>query len=259
MEPATQYSSLLSLDTEILATIAKHLKPQHLYKLMQTCRSVKNAVDNEQYWERLALHVIFRHHAKMETENINYGEKRIFPQLKGLHNLLNLEHGYCKTLDIIESRVRYLMLTDEVEEDNWKVLESAPITQLVWAGEARITKPFIPNPNFDSDDMTTFDPHENCINPDIVNHYRDTPVSTMKDVVRREFMYKRDDSIPNGNRFLRKFENAIDDDNSISREIKAKFMKTLERLMRDLFCEVGDQRRVNFADVADIARRFDDH
>jgi len=40
--------------------ITTHLKPRHVYKLMLTSKAVKAAVDTEKYWERPAVHIMFR-------------------------------------------------------------------------------------------------------------------------------------------------------------------------------------------------------
>ncbi len=216
MEPATQSSHLLSLGPEILSTIAKHLKPRHLYKLMQTSKYVKKTVDTEDYWERAAIHIIFRHFSEVELDT-RYVTGPNFPKLSGLLNLVNLEFGYYKTINLIIERVRFVMQNDEEEENNWKELANSPLSVMVRAGEARVI--------CESDD-------------DIIELYKAQPANTMKDVVYREILFQRSTVRDRycGGKIQREFLNDIDDMNFISRAHKAKIMERVSNFISDMEC-----------------------
>jgi hypothetical protein len=217
------------LGPELVMMIARHLLPRHLYKLMQTSKFVKKTVDTEEYWERVALHSVFRHYDI--TEIMECDEKdRVFPKLSGLYYLVNLEHGYCKTMDIIIARVRDVMGRDyDCDDKTWKTLVNAPISTLVRAGEKEICTDL----GFVFDTLT-------------VNSYKEHPAVTMKDVVKREVNNDIGKDTPS-KRQLRKFKHKMDDDIYFSRTDKKRFMQDFSELMSDLWYD--QECSIDFGDV----------
>jgi hypothetical protein len=51
---------LQALNPELILQITTHLKPRYVYRLMQASKKMLKLVDTEQYWERPAVHVMFR-------------------------------------------------------------------------------------------------------------------------------------------------------------------------------------------------------
>jgi len=214
--PATQIT-LLQLSPEILSMISQHLKPRHLYKLMQTSKQVKSIVDSEEYWSRAAVHAVFRHFPATEIMDCD-DESRIYPKLTGLYNLVNLDMGYYETINKIISRVRNMMATESEPPANdpllnWKELAGAPLSTLVRAGEAAVR----------------VDPFE----------YQDAYIAylqdaeTMKDVVKRETLREMKIMTPLDIK-LRKFQREMDDDSSQSIQTKRCFMQKFSRLCSDI-------------------------
>ena len=235
-ERANQNIPFYRLGPELIMMIARHLLPRHLYKLMQTSKSVKNTIDTEEYWERVALHSVFRHFDITEIMDWYDEKDRIFPRLSGLYHLVNLEHGYCKTMDIIIARVRVVMGRDyDGDDGSWKLLVNAPISTLVRAGEREICTGL--GIGFD---MST------------IRYYKEHPAVTMKDVAKREVSSGMENDTPS-RRKLRKFLHKMDDDPYFSRTDKTRFMKDFSQLMLGLW----DDEPSNF-DFGDVGFRVGD-
>ena len=45
--------------------IGLHLQPRHVFKLMQTSKAIRRCVDNDEYWERAALHMQWVEHFRL--------------------------------------------------------------------------------------------------------------------------------------------------------------------------------------------------
>jgi len=163
-------------------------------------------------------------------------ECRIFPKLSGLYDLVNLEHCYCKTMDIIIARVRDVMGRDyDCDDKTWKTLVNAPISTLVRAGEKEICTCFAFCANVNQ------------------SYYKEHPALTMKDVAERKVNMDIGIDTPS-NRRLRKFLHKMDDDPYFSRTDKTRFMKEFSDLMLDLY---DDQpASVNF--LGDVGFRVGD-
>jgi hypothetical protein len=229
VERANQNIPFYRLGPELIMMIARHLLPRHFYKLMQTSKYVKNTIDTEEYWERVALYYVFRN---FEITEIMYcdDKDRIFPKLSGLYYLVNLEHGYNKTMDIIVARVRDIMGRDYDDDGSWKPLVNAPIAMLVRAGEREMC-----NGLGWGFGMST------------IRFYKEHPAVTMKDVAKREVDLNMVHDTPS-RRKLRKFQHKMDDDTYFSRKDKTRFMKDFETIMDDLWD--GKPCEVNFGDVS---------
>jgi len=232
---AAPKSTLLSLGPELLLSIGCHLKPRHLYKLMQTSKTIKAAVDTEEYWARVAVHIVFRHFDRVEI----YGDDNvIFPRLSGLYDLVNLEHGYCKTIDIIIERVRKVMSMKETDKYAykqfaciWNELANAPVTTLVRAGENAILV------------------DRNSALGAIKELYSKQAADSMKDVVKRGVMFSMKRT-RGAKRKLKKFNNDVDDDRTLTVKEKGKFMRRLADFLMDVSDETDERQRIRMDDIA---------
>jgi len=205
---------LLRLNPELLALISYHLKPRHVYKLMQTSKLVKSRVDTEEYWARAAVHAVFRHFEEVEIMDCDE-EHRTFPKLTGLYSLVNLDLGYSETINVIIGRVRQVMAR-QGSPAGWNELADAPLTALVRAGEADIGL-------HQSDFM---DGHAAYLEE----------ARTMKDVVKREALWaiSKETSLDTK---LRRFQVEMDEDSSHSLQTKRWFMQTFAKLFDDVGCK----------------------
>jgi F-box domain len=207
--------TLLSLSPELLSTISHHLKPRHLYRLMQTSKHIHSIVDNEEYWSRAAVHAVFRHIPAMEINDWIEGS-RTYPKLTGLYDLVNLDLGYYETMNQIIGRARHMMDSSVPYSEpllSWKNLSGAPLVTLVRSGEAIIR-------------------HEQSNYSDIHQAYLEE-AKTMKDVVRREVLcdVSRASSME---KKLLKFQRRIDDNSSHSVQTKRYFMSEFSKLCYDI-------------------------
>ena len=83
-----------SFPSEVWASISQHLKPRHLFKLLQVSNSIKEAVDSEAYWTRVAAHMVWRDCSCMEVLPFP-SEFDVMPRIgHDLYYMLGLEHGY---------------------------------------------------------------------------------------------------------------------------------------------------------------------
>ena len=111
------------LSTELLQLISLHLKPRHLYKLLQTSKPIKALVDNESYWERVASHMHFRDYFELGIRD----HPSTDPKIYGLYTMRFLEKGYYSSMNDFIWRVRD-MVTKNVTY--WKELENASLFTL---------------------------------------------------------------------------------------------------------------------------------
>ena len=218
---------LLELSPELLGLITHHLKPRHVFKLMLTSKEVKSRVDNEHYWERAAVHAVWRHFEAVEIVDCD-DKHRKFPKLSGLYDLVNLDLGYYETINEIVRRVRQVTACENDPSSAWRELADAPLSALVRAGEETICREAL---NF-----------QEC-HPE----YAQQEARTMKDVVKREVSASlREDSSMSAK--LRKFQREMDDDIAIPLQSKRYFM----RKFGDLFWNVGSNEMED-TDLIDFA------
>lgn len=230
---ATPPCRILALSPELLGLMSYHLRPRHLYKLMLTCKELKARVDNERYWERAAVHAVWRHIGAVEIMDCD--EKyRQFPRLSGLYDLLNLDLGYYESINEIIRRVRQVMANDETPGDGWKKHANDPLVGLVRAGE-----------NFIQENKDEFS--------DCHLEYVQQEAKTMKDVVKREVNSSlRMDNTMKAK--LRKFQRDIDDDSSMSIQAKRHFMQKWGKLLWNICQE--EMRDTDLIDIAHMVSNF---
>lgn len=83
---------------DLVTLVQMHLSPRHLYKLMQTSSGVKQVLlDNEEYWSRVAAHLIWREHV-IHCPFFNDEDTTKHPQAY-LYKMQNLRTGYKSSMD----------------------------------------------------------------------------------------------------------------------------------------------------------------
>ena len=92
------------LTVDIWRMIALHLKPLHLSKLVLTCRAVRAAVDTEQYWEGIAIHLMWRDVPAMDLLEGDAGMSE-----SNMYDMVNLESGFYRATENILRRVRTVL------------------------------------------------------------------------------------------------------------------------------------------------------
>lgn len=188
-------SLLSTLPPELLLQISHHLKPFHLYKLLQTSKALNHAVDTEAYWERAALHAVSRHVDEMEMLEWDYQDCR-FAKVHGLYSLVNVD--YHASIEQVLARAR-------------AIFGHQSTASLVRAGEAVILA----------------DPY----NYQDIHAAYSQEASTMKAVVKRESQLNHETTLE---RKLKRFQTELDNDDTYPRHVKKYFMQRMARLFNDI-------------------------
>ena len=126
----------MQLSAELWASVAQHLKPRHMFKLMRVCKLMNKAVDTELYWSRVAIHILMRNDEAMELgadvfEALNPKQLQAAPS--GLFYLANYDTGYYQGMQAFIIRVRQclaLPTQDPKRLDFWK-FASQPLSAVV--------------------------------------------------------------------------------------------------------------------------------
>jgi hypothetical protein len=224
------------LGPELLFSIACHLKPRHLYKLMQTSKTIKAAVDTEEYWARVAVHIVLMQFRWND-------EFRSMGRLPAtIRYLVNDYCGYSKSIDCCINAMRAFMKNGLKDHPGtslvWKQLVNAPVSVLVMAGYSAICAGVAE------------------IGKSKTEYYSQNKARTPKDVVKIEVMYEKKKEGTN-NYLLVKFQNDLDDDTSFSRNQKAKIGGMIARLIGEF--EYGENEGfVSMDDILFCFRNFSD-
>ena len=112
---------LFRLTPDAWTTIGSMLKPRHLAKLLRTNKALRQILDTEAYWTRVAAHLVWRGSESMELHSEEFPEEEDrLPVLKGvnLYYLLGLDSGYKHGMDLFIDRIQqtidaYSTLPDE--------------------------------------------------------------------------------------------------------------------------------------------------
>jgi hypothetical protein len=100
----------VSLSDDMWAQVGLHLKPRHLLKLMGTCKRVWRAVDTEEYWTRVAAHLVWRASEHMELNSREYPlDDDRMPPISEAHNLyylIGLDCGYHHGMELFLRRIQ---------------------------------------------------------------------------------------------------------------------------------------------------------
>ena len=114
---------------EIWGRVALHLKPRHLHKLILTGKSVKEAVDTEDYWVRVAFHVMWVGVFWDTYSAIGSG----LDHLSYLEHMLDVPAGYYAGMELYIKTMRDILANDDDRER--KSLARAPLLDLVRLGQ----------------------------------------------------------------------------------------------------------------------------
>jgi hypothetical protein len=100
---AASLQQMLSHDTWM--QIGLHLKPRHLAKLLRTSKSMKNIVDNEAYWTRVAAHAAWHDCCLMDLHPMDRGFERLQPMQHNLYYMIWLDRGYYWSMERFFERI----------------------------------------------------------------------------------------------------------------------------------------------------------
>jgi len=166
-----------------------------------------------------------------KQEVIDHDQKNgHFPELSGLSDLVNLEHGYSDTIDIIITRVRNFLRSGVETIDpailaEMKEIADGPSTAaLVMAGDKLIREKY------------------KYFCPSFMGFYMSHQITTMKEAVKYGTIF----SIENSDKTTRafdKFSRNFDEDNSVSRDAKSIFADKISSLMWNL---VGTEESADY-------------
>jgi hypothetical protein len=97
------------LTPDIWSLIGSMLKPRHLAKLLRTNKALRETLDNEGYWTRVAAHLVWRGSDSMELHTREFPEDSdLLPVLEehNLYYMLGLENGYKWGMDLFIERIQ---------------------------------------------------------------------------------------------------------------------------------------------------------
>ena len=230
------YSLQLCLSADVWNMVSAHLKPRHLLKLMCTNKNISKAVDCDKYWERIALHLLWRDDGYMGISMVSESEglRDVYP---GLFHFINLPSpGYLAGVEEFIRRVRVTLLLDYTEEEerlDFAAYKDAPLCALVRLYERYTVKRrlrLMENPHCCPEfrRTTVQGLYEHCDYAERLN---------MKGVAKREVMiYNAQLMETYGNRFPRsnqkwkEFEQAMEDD-PMPMEHKTRWADALAALL----------------------------
>ena len=140
--------------------------------MMRTSKTIKAATDTEEYWARVAVHIVY-----MEFRSGNGELRDTHPLPFTARYLVNMEYGYCKAIDWFINAMRELIKNGLKNYPRtslvWKQLVDAPVSVLVMAGDRAIR----------AGEANTVDVK--------MKYYSQNEARTPKDVVKIEGMYGR--------------------------------------------------------------------
>ena len=101
------------LSRDIWTIIGLHLRPRHLVRLMQTCKTINMVVNNETYWTRVAAHLQWRNCQLMDLSSSQ------------LYFMNGLECGYYAGMN------EFLEYMDDVIQDEFPEYQSLDLRMRV--------------------------------------------------------------------------------------------------------------------------------
>ncbi len=102
---ALRLSQARTLPPDVWALIGLHLKPRYLALLIRTSKQVKQAVDNDAYWTRVAFHAVWREDSLVDVRNRSEHLTDMIPLKENLYDLLGLDVGYYQAMELFIKRV----------------------------------------------------------------------------------------------------------------------------------------------------------
>jgi hypothetical protein len=121
--------------------IGLHLKPRHLAKLLRTSKSMKNIVDNEAYWTRVAAHAAWHDCCLMDLHPMDRGFERLQPMHHNLYYMIGLGRGYYWSMerffDRMEECIEFYSNSTDVDDarhKQWCIkLKPMSLAERTWA------------------------------------------------------------------------------------------------------------------------------
>jgi hypothetical protein len=139
---------ILDLSNEILQLIQLHLSPRHVSKLFLANKYLyKLLANNEQYWERVVAHRIWRWHflptsrncsLNPNTSTYTIGDRQV-TCLSTWYDMMNLEEGYYQAMNGFLALIPLTMSLDTIKNKDGKdvAYEMQPYAHLSLAVQIR--------------------------------------------------------------------------------------------------------------------------
>ena len=184
---------MLTSDTWLI--VGTMLKPRHLSKLMRTNKTLLGLLDNEEYWTRVATHLVWRGDKRLELNSRKFTEMAdLLPaEEHNLYYMIGLDRGYKWGMDRFIQRVQMAIeANSSILPDGhwWKELKLAPTlrsktvkfyesTGESWLGT------FLPTVKGDEQDISMKELARRVTEQDWINGRSDPMQKLIKDFVCR--------------------------------------------------------------------------
>ena len=213
------------ISPELWLAIAFHLKPRHVYKLMQTSKAVMRAVDTNEYWARVAVHAVFRNIPQFEISTVwGLCEPPTFYTIASMQSLVNMKYEYRKTIDLVIIKARDIVAEmKKKKKRDGHAADEESLESIVRTGEAMLIR-----------SLSYADPR---------------PEKDMKAVARREATLVK--VMTKAQKELRNFQNEVEDDTFFKKLDETKVQKTLTKLLWEVRCE-----KLTFGELEFNNRKF---
>ena len=100
--------------------VGLHLKPRHLLNLMCTSKILFKITNNEEYWTRVAAHLVFRSCDCMEAfHNIKEEYDILTPLSCNLYDMVGLDCGYYHGMNMFLARIEEMLVKYGEKDDYW--------------------------------------------------------------------------------------------------------------------------------------------
>lgn len=191
---------------------------------MQTSHTINLAIDSESYWERIALYLMWRDIPVMFCSDS--AEEYTFYDINesdyNIHYMLNLSVGFYRAMDSFIRKVRYVLTMDyelrETEENDWPNHISSPLPRLVLLAE-----------------QWRMDAYPTDLAPHVKGQSLGIENMSMKEVVKREVQWIREQPKLGWEREIQKAVNKIDD-----LPIPPNHKKQLMKIVCDTLVSIDD-------------------
>ena len=226
------------IPAEIWTLVALHLKPRYLVRLLSASKTIHRAVDNEDYWTRVAAHLTWRMSPLMELESPPGG---VLPPLDpdvNLYDMMALDRGYYWAMQ------RFIERIDAIGDaypdqccDGWKASSLKEKTVLFFVDNELIS--------LDGEDgFSVF----------VSMHYNG--VIPMKEVAKRLVLADKTTRRSTATKLI-KFKWEIEEDAALSPALKRNVIRKFRAMLYDLDSDPGYLLSMSSpTDIANFFRRF---
>lgn len=229
----------MSLSPEIWTLIGLHLKPRYLARLLCVSKTINHTVDNENYWTRVAAHLVLRDCQCMELQssfNPEPIQDDILPPIPhNLYDMLALDRGYFWSMECFVARVEEMGRTyaqrmpKEKCWDEWQVATLAEKTRMYYSTEKV------------SEDGVLVGDEEHISMKELTRRVVMNETSTQRAIVKK----------------MIKFRWEIEEDITLTPKIKRHLFRKWQKLLYELDADLGYTLSMCCpTDIANIVCRF---